>query len=244
MHSKNPSGIEKPIIYAIAIAALTQSISILIREFTANLIFPAGIDYVALHPSIIYLIALGIALATNLAAVKDFFACLPEKIYPSTIEGQKRLLIYEIGSLILLAIVFPLIVMWYGRIHAIIEITHPKLYRLLSYMPLTDVINYATRSFSFFAIFFSVTALASVVIPHTYLTYAYAKGSKAPLHAAIQLSILLSIIMTSYLIVGLSLGVTSWLLIALLLLIAPVILLSLLIINIVTLRYHDKFITC
>lgn len=234
---------KKPIIFGIVIAAIIHSAAVLVKELSPIVILPTVIDALARNGSWIYIISIGVAIAINAKKVKDLFACIPEKITSKTIEGQKLILGYEFTALAVLMFVFPAITYFYTQVDAYVRTQYPDLHRFVDYMPFTDLINRAMTSFPFFITLFTITSLLCVIIPHTYLAYKCAKKSPAPLQSAILFSILLSTGITTVMLGLLALSIDAWMLI-ILAITGPVILFSFIIVNIILLRYHDKFIVC
>ncbi len=227
----------------ILVAVIVHSTAILIRELFPIAMLAPVIDTIAFNGSWVYFIAMIASIAINIKRVKQFFVCIPERVSAKTIEGQKLILGYEFFALFMLLIFFPAITYFYSEVHMYFKEQHPQWHRFLDYMPFTDLINRAMTSFPFFVTLFSLVSLLCVIIPHTYLSYKYAKKSEAPLHSAIGFSIVLSIGVTAIVLGLLALSIAPWM-IFVLFLVGSVILFSYIIVNIMMLRYHNKFIEC
>lgn len=234
---------KKPLLFGILVGVIVHSFAILTRELSPIPVFPAVIDALAFNGTWIYIVSIGVFMAINMRKVRDMFACIPERVSSKTIEGQKIVLAYEFIGLTLLLFAFPAITYFYARVENYFNAQHPELHRFIDYMPFTDLINRAMTSFPFFITLFALVSLLCVIIPHTYLAYKCAKKSPAPLHSAISFSILLSVAVTAIVSVLLALSIASWMIVVLLVT-APIVLISFIIVNIVMLRYHDKFILC
>ncbi|OGM93261.1 hypothetical protein A2372_02545 [Candidatus Wolfebacteria bacterium RIFOXYB1_FULL_54_12] len=234
---------KKPILSGIVIAAIIHSIAILTRELSPTPVFPVIINALAFNGSWIYMACVGLMLIINAKKVGDFFTCIPQRVGAKTIEGQKLVLGYEFISLFILLFAFPAITYFYGQVEHYFAAQHPELHRFIDYMPFTDLINRAMTSFPFFITLFVLVSLICVIAPHTYFAYKCAKRSTDPLHSAIGFSILLSTIVMGIVFELVFLNIESWMAIALIAT-GPVVLISLIIINIMMLRYHNKFILC
>ena len=234
---------KKPILSGIVIAAIIHSAAILMRELSPAPILPIIIDALAFNGSWIYMVCIGLMLIINAKKIKNFFACIPQRISTKTIEGQKLVLGYEFTSLFVLLFAFPAITYFYAQVEHYFSTQHPELNRFIDYMPFTDLVNRAMTSFPFFITLFVLVSLLCVITPHTYLAYKCAKKSPSPLYSAIGFSVLLSTVVTGVVFGLLLLHVASWMTIVLIAT-GPVVLISLIIINIMMLRYHDKFVLC
>lgn len=234
---------KKPIIIGIAVAAIIHSIAIVTRElFPIPLLAPI-VDAIAFNGSWVYLSLTIIFMIINGNRIKHFFACIPERISLKTVKNQKLILGYESFALFILLIIFPAITYFYSKVYVYFNAQHPQLHRFFDYMPFTDLINRAMTSFPFFITLFALVSLLCVIMPHTYLTYKYADKSPDPLRSAILFSIVLSIGITATILALLAFTISFWML-AILLLGGPIILCSYIIVNVMMLRYHDKFMEC
>lgn len=234
---------KRPVFMGILIAAIVHSTAILIRElFPIPEIAPI-IDTIAFNGSWVYFIAMIISIVVNIQRVKQFFVCIPEHILSKTVEGQKLMLGFEFSALFVLLILFPAVTYFYTEVHMYFQIQNPELHRFLNYMPFTDLINRAMTSFPFFVTLFSVVSLLCVTMPHTYLSYKYAKKSVAPLHSSIVFSILLSLGVTLVIMGLLAASISAWMILALFI-VGPVVFFSYVSVNVMMLRYHNKFIEC
>ncbi len=232
-----------PVLWGIVVAAIIHSIVILTRELSPVPIFPAVIDALAFNGTWIYIASIGLFVLFNLKRIRDIFVCIPERVTSKTIEGQQLVLAYEFIALGALLFIFPAITYFYSVVHNYFGMQHPELHRFIDYMPFTDLINRAMTSFPFFITLFSLVSLLCVIMPHTYLAYKCAKKSPTPLQSSIAFSLLLSIGIVTSISALLAISIASWMLIFVIIT-APVVLLSFAIVNIVMLRYHDKFILC
>lgn len=234
---------EKPLILGIVIAAIIHSVAILIRELSPIPALSPIIDAIAFNGSWVYFIAIVASLMFNRKNVKEFFVCIPERVSSKTIEGQKLILGYESVALFILLFAFPAITYFYSEVADYFNIQNPGAHRFIDYMPFADLINRAMTSFPFFIALFILVSLLCVVMPHTYLSYKYAKKSVAPLRSAITFSILLSLGITILITGILALSISPWMIIVLFFA-GPVIFLSYVSVNIMMLRYHNRFIEC
>lgn len=234
---------ERPLILGIVIAAITHSIAILIRELSPVPVLSPIIDAIAFNGSWVYLISITLSLLINGNQVKQFFVCIPERVSSKTIEGQKLVLGYESLALFILLFVFPATTYFYSKVYDYFNIQNPGAHRFIDYMPFTDLMNRAMTSFPFFITLFVLVSLLCVIMPHTYLSYKYAKKSVAPLRSSITFSILLSLGITSLIIGLLALSISPWMII-ILFFAGPVIFFSYVSVNIMMLRYHNRFIEC
>lgn len=232
----------KPVLFGILIAAIVHSAAILIRELSPTPIFPLVIDSIAFNGSWVYLITIAIFAAFNRDKVKRLFTYIPREVGTRTIEGQKLILAYEFLALGLLLFAFPVATYFYTQVEAYFGTQSPVAYRFVEYMPFTDLISRAMTSFPFFITLFSLVSILCVTIPHSYLTYKYATKAKTPLQSAIGFSLLLSTGVTATVLGLLALSLTPWMLV-ILVITGPVVLLSFIIVNVVMLRYHDKYIS-
>lgn len=234
---------KRPILMGIVVAAIVHSAAILIRELFPIPILTPIIDTIAFNGSWIYLLSVMASIAINIKQVKQFFVCIPERITSKTVEGQRLLLAYETITLFILLVVFPAVTYFYEQVHIYFNDQHPELHRFLDYMPFADLVNRAITSFPFFVTLFALASLLCVTMPHTYLSYKYAKKSAAPLHSAIVFSILISLLISTIVLGLVALSVSPWM-ILILFLVGPVIFFSYVIINIIMLKYHNRFIIC
>ena len=234
---------KKPIIFGILIAAIVHSIAILIRELSPTPVFPIAIDAIAFNGSWVYLSSIALFPAFNIKKVRNIFTCIPERVGEKTIEGQRLVLAYEFILLGGLLFIFPAITYFYTKIEFYFASQHPEWHRFIEYMPFTDLISRAMTSFPFFITLFILVSLLCVIMPHTYLAYKCVTKAKSPLQSAIIFSLLLSTGITVSILGLLALSIDPWMLI-LLVITGPVVLLSFIIVNVVMLRYHDKYIIC
>lgn len=234
---------KRPVVIGIAIGAIIHSTSILIRELFPIPALSPVVDTIAFNSSWVYFLSVMASLAINMNQVKQYFIYIPERVTSKTVEGQRLTLAYETVALSVLLFLLPAITYFYEQVHTYFQDQHPELHRFLDYMPFTDLVNRATTSFPFFITLFTLVSLLCVIMPHTYLSYKYAKGSAAPLHSAIVFSLLLSLGVTAVILGLVALSISPWM-ILILFLVGPVIFFSYVIINIVMLRYHDRFIIC
>lgn len=234
---------KKPIIAGIVIAAIIHSMAILTRELFPVPALAPIIDALAFNGSWIYLASIGTFTLINRKKVGSFFACIPRKITERTVEGQRLVLAYEFMALFVLLFAFPAATYFYTQVDHYFGAQHPELSRFIDYMPFTDLINRAMTSFPFFITLFTLLLLLCVIMPHTYLAYKCAKKARPPLTSAILFSILLSTAVVAISFGLLIMNVESWMVIALIAT-GPVVLITLVIINVMMLRYHDKFVLC
>jgi hypothetical protein len=234
---------ERPLILGIVVAAIIHSIAILIRELSPAPVLSPIIDMIAFNGSWVYLIAITLSLIANGKQVKQFFVCIPERVSSKTIEGQKLVLGYEYLALFVLLFIFPGTTYFYSKVYDYFNIQNPGAHRFIDYMPFADLMNRAMTSFPFFITLFVLVSLLCVIMPHTYLSYKYAKKSVAPLRSAITFSIILSLGISSLIIGLLALSISPWMIIVLFFA-GPVIFFSYVSVNIMMLRYHNRFIEC
>lgn len=234
---------KKPFIFGVLVAAIIHSIAILTRELSPTPIFPTVIDALAFNGSWVYLASIAFFTILNINKVKTLFTCIPERVGSKTIEGQKLVLAYEFIILAILLFAFPAVTYFYTQVEGYFAAQHPEWHRFIEYMPFTDLINRAMTSFPFFITLFTLVSLLCVIMPHTYLAYKCVTKAKNPLQSAIIFSLLLSTGITASILGLLAMSVAPWMLI-LLVITGPVILLSFIIVNVVMLRYHNKYIVC
>lgn len=234
---------KRPLIIGIGVAAIVHSAAILIRELHPIPLLAPLINTIAFNGSWVYFISIVTFIIINIKKVKEFFVCIPQRVSVKTAEGLRLILGYEFTALFILLIFFPAITYFYSEVQMYFGEQYPQIHRFLNYMPFTDLINRAMTSFPFFITLFSLVSLLCVTIPHTYLSYKYAKKAASPLHSAITFSILLSIGITAIILGLIATSISFWMILVLAL-VGPVILFSYIIINIMMLRYHNKFIEC
>ncbi len=234
---------EKPLIFGIVIAAIIHSTAILIKELSPTPVLPSVIDVLAFNGSWIYIALVALFIALDARGVKDFFVCIPGKVTSRTIEAQKVVLGYEFTALTIILLVFPSITYFYAQVDLYVRSFYPDLHRFVDYMPFADLMNRAMTSFPFFVTLFAFASVLCVTIPHTYFAYKCAKKAPDPLQSAILFSILLSAAVTTVMLGLLALSVDP-LLLVLLAITGPIILFSFIIVNVVMLRYHNRFIVC
>jgi hypothetical protein len=234
---------KRPILIGIVVAAIVHSVAILIRELSPVAALAPIIDAIAFNGSWVYLISILIAIILSAKQVKQFFICIPQRVLAKTTESLGIFLAYEFIVLFLLLIVFPAVAYFYSGVHIYFKHQHPQWHHFFDYLPFTDLFNRALTSFPFFITLFAMVSLLCVTMPHTYLSYKYAKKSVAPLRSAITFSILLSVGITAIIMVLLAMSIAPWM-ILILFLVGPVVLFSYIIVNIVMLRYHNKYIEC
>lgn len=230
-----------PIILGVVIAMLIHSAAVLIRELSPIPSLASIIDPIALHPTWVYVASILFFIFANFNTAKEALMRIPLRLAAKTIEGQKLVLAYETMALVFLLLVFPSVAYFYSRVYQYVASESPQLFRFLGYMPIADIITEVLSSFPLFLTFFATTSLLCFAMPHSYLAYKYAKKAAAPLQSAINFSILLSFVVTFLLLGILSLSISPWMIIALLF-VGPIILISFIVINIMMLRYHNKFI--
>ncbi|KKT43584.1 MAG: hypothetical protein UW32_C0001G0176 [Candidatus Wolfebacteria bacterium GW2011_GWE2_44_13] len=232
-----------PLLLGILAAMIIHSAAVLIRELSPIQAIAPLVDVIAFHPTWAYIITILFFALINFRTIRERIICLPKQFTPRTVETQKLILAYEAIALAFLLIIFPAIAYFYAIAHKYTAMEYPGIVRFMDYMPIADVITQTISSFPLFITFFIITSALCFSMPHSYLTYKYEKKAPAPLHSAINFSILLSIIITLLLITLLVLNLEPWILIALIF-VGPITLLAFIAINIMMLRYHDKFIKC